>query len=137
MQADISYETVSSRQSRGMSGPLEALGHGGEEKPPSFNPAAPLPYPRSIPMKTLVAAGFFNALVMAGFIAVTIPAHAATVPCEDMLKQMRAAKAKATLSDADMAKVNALEAKAVERCNADDDVRSDTFLAEAMTLITK
>jgi hypothetical protein len=92
-------------------------------------------------MKTLpttrVGAGLLNALVMAGFIAVAMPAHAATVPCEDMLKDMRAAKAKARLSDADMAKVNDLEAKAVERCNADDDTRSDKFLTEAMALMGK
>jgi hypothetical protein len=90
-------------------------------------------------MKTLpttrVGAGLLNALVMAGFIAVAMPAHAAAVPCEDMLKDMRAAKAKARLSDADMAKVNDLEAKAVERCNADDDTRSDKFLTEAMALM--
>ena len=80
-----------------------------------------------------------NAVVIAvaGLMAVTTPAHAATVPCEDMLRDMRAAKAKATLSDADMAKVNDLEAKAVERCNADDDTRSDKFLTEAMALIGK
>ncbi|MGO4193858.1 hypothetical protein AB4Z13_00635 [Rhizobium sp. YAF28] len=86
---------------------------------------------------TLVGAGLLNALVMAGVIAVAMPAHAATVPCEDMLKDMRAAKAKAKLSDADMAKVNDLEAKAVERCNADDDARSDKFLTEAMALMGK
>ncbi len=80
-----------------------------------------------------------NAVVIAvaGLMAVAVPAHAATVPCEDMLRDMRAAKAKATLSDADMAKVNDLEAKAVERCNADDDTRSDKFLTEAMALIGK
>ncbi len=88
-------------------------------------------------MKTLVAAAFLNAVTMAGFIAIAMPAHAATVPCEDMLKDMRAAKAKATLNAADKAKVDDLEAKAVERCNADDDVRSDKFLTEAMTLLGK
>ncbi len=76
-------------------------------------------------------------IAVAGLMAVTMPARAATVPCEDMLRDMRAAKAKATLSDADMAKVNDLEAKAVERCNADDDTRSDRFLTEAMALIGK
>lgn len=86
---------------------------------------------------TLVAAGLLNALIMSGFIAAAMPAHAATVPCEDMLKEMRATKAKAKLSDADMAKVNDLEAKAVERCNADDDTRSDKFLADAMALMGK
>lgn len=91
---------------------------------------------KTLPM-TLVAAAFVNTLAVAGSMAVAVPAHAATVPCEDMLKNMRAAKATAKLSDADMAKVNDLEAKAVERCNADDDTRSDKFLAEAMTLMGK
>jgi len=63
--------------------------------------------------------------------------QAANVPCEEMLKDMRAAKATVTLSDADMAKVNDLETKAVERCNADDDARSDGFLMEAMTIMGK
>lgn len=87
-------------------------------------------------MKTLVAASFLNAVITIGSIAVALPAHAA-VPCEDMLKDMRATKAKAKLNDADMAKINDLETKAVERCNADDDTRSDTFLAEAMKLMDK
>ncbi|MBY2925578.1 hypothetical protein [Rhizobium leguminosarum] len=88
-------------------------------------------------MKTLVAAAFLNAVVMAGFIAVSIPARAAAVPCEEMLKTMRDTKMSAKLSDADMAKVNDLETKAVERCNADDDTRSDKFLAEAMKIMGK
>ncbi|WP_018896924.1 hypothetical protein [Rhizobium sp. 2MFCol3.1] len=64
-------------------------------------------------------------------------ASAANVPCEEMLKDMRAAKASAKLSDADMASVNDLEAKAVERCNADDDARSDKFSADAMKIMGK
>lgn len=70
------------------------------------------------------------------FGAMSLPAHAA-VPCEDMLKDMRATKASAILNDADKAKVDDLETKAVERCNADDDARSDAFLAEAMKLMGK
>jgi len=71
-----------------------------------------------------------------GFVAFSLPAHAA-VPCENMLKDMRATKTGATLNDADKAKVEDLETKAVERCNADDDARSDAFLAEAMKLMGK
>jgi hypothetical protein len=74
--------------------------------------------------------------VFLGLIVFSSAAHAA-VPCEDMLKDMRATKASATLKDADKAKVDDLETKAVERCNADDDARSDTFLAEAMKLMGK
>jgi hypothetical protein len=50
---------------------------------------------------------------------------------------MRATKASAKLGDADIKKVDDLEAKAVERCNADDDARSDKFLAEAMKIMGK
>lgn len=75
-------------------------------------------------------------MILVGLVAVSLPARAA-VPCEEMLKDMRAAKATATLNDADKAKVDELEAKAVERCNADDDSRSDAFLTEAMKIMGK
>lgn len=88
-------------------------------------------------MKTLAIATVLNAFVLVGFIAVALPAHAATIPCENMLNDMRTAKAAVKLSAADMTKVNDLEARAVERCNADDDVRSDRFLADAMKLMGK
>lgn len=87
-------------------------------------------------MKTIVAAAALNSVVALGLIAIAVPVHAA-VPCEDMLKDMRAAKASAKLSDADMKKVEELETKAVERCNADDDTRADKFLTEAMQIIGK
>lgn len=75
------------------------------------------------------------ALTMAGLSA---DAHAAgIVPCEDMLAELRAAKATVTLSDDVKAEVEALEAKGVERCNADDDRRADAFLAEAMKAMGK
>lgn len=74
--------------------------------------------------------------VFLGLVAFSSSSHAA-VPCEDMLKDMRAAKAGAKLDAAGKAKVDELEAKAVERCNADDDARSDAFLAEAMKLMGK
>jgi hypothetical protein len=87
-------------------------------------------------MKKLIAATFIAAIASLG--SIVPQAHAAAAaPCEDMLKTMRAAKATAKLSDADMAKVNDLEAKAIERCNADDDARSDKFLADAMKIVGK
>ena len=88
-------------------------------------------------MRTLIAAALLNVVVLAGFVALAIPSHAAAVPCEEMLKDMRAAKASAKLSDADKTKVDDLEAKAVERCNADDDTRSDKFSADAMKIMGK
>jgi len=64
-------------------------------------------------------------------------AHAATVPCEDALKTLRAAEAAAKPGDADKAKVADLEAKGIERCNADDDKRADDFFAQAMKILGK
>ncbi|MBB6484569.1 hypothetical protein [Rhizobium lusitanum] len=78
---------------------------------------------------------------LAALLALAIPPIAANAaaprPCEDVLKEMRAAKVAAKLSADDKAKVDALEAKAVERCNADDDRRADGFLDDAMKLMKK
>ena len=54
-----------------------------------------------------------------------------------MLKDVRAAKATAKLNEADKAQVDQLEAKGVERCNADDDKRADEFFAQALKLLGK
>ena len=86
-------------------------------------------------MKKVIAAAILTVIASIGF--VVSGAHAAATPCEEMLKDMRTAKATAKLSDADMTKVNDLEAKAIERCNADDDTRSDKFLADAMKIMGK
>lgn len=64
-------------------------------------------------------------------------ASAAQVPCETALKDLRAAEAKAKLSEADKNKVSELETKGVERCNADDDKRADDFFAQAMKIVGK
>ncbi|WP_352652277.1 hypothetical protein [Mesorhizobium sp. M0659] len=45
-------------------------------------------------------------------------AASAATPCEDALKDLRAAEALAALSAADKTKVSDLEAEGVERCNA-------------------
>jgi hypothetical protein len=62
---------------------------------------------------------------------------AAPTPCEIVLKDLRAAAAKAKLSDADKAQVTDLENKGIERCNADDDKRADDFFAQAMKVVGK
>ena len=62
---------------------------------------------------------------------------AATAPCEDTLKALRAAEASATLSAADKDKVSELETKGIERCNADDDKRADDFFAQAVKVMGK
>jgi hypothetical protein len=58
------------------------------------------------------------------------------LPCEEMLKTLRSALAAANLSDADKANVESYQAKALERCNADDDQHADEFSAQAMALLT-
>ncbi|OWJ66187.1 hypothetical protein [Inquilinus limosus] len=83
-------------------------------------------------MKTHLTATLLCAVAFAA-----VPARAATVPCEDMLKQLRAAEAAATPSDADKATVADLEAKGIERCNADDDKRADDFFAQALKILGK
>lgn len=74
-------------------------------------------------------------LIVVGGMA--FPAFAANVPCEDMLKDLRTAVASSKLSDADAKKVADLEAKGVERCNADDDKRADGFFTDAMKVLGK
>lgn len=87
-------------------------------------------------MKKLFLTAALAGAAVAGAAAPTARA-AGTVPCEDMLKDLRAAVAKASLSKADMAKVTALEDKSIERCNADDDKRADGFFAQALQLVGK
>jgi hypothetical protein len=82
----------------------------------------------------------FALTIALGALAVAGPVSAvfaATAPCEDTLKTLRAAEAAATLSDADKTKVSELETKGIERCNADDDKRADEFFAQAMKVMGK
>jgi hypothetical protein len=69
--------------------------------------------------------------------AASVAADAATVPCEDMLKQLRDAEKTASLNDADKAAAAELKSKGIERCNADDDKRADEFFADALKIVTK
>ncbi|QPC89987.1 hypothetical protein [Mesorhizobium sp. INR15] len=85
-------------------------------------------------MKKLILAAALAAVAVSGPLS---SASAATAPCEDTLKTLRAAEATATLSADDKTKVADLEAKGVERCNADDDKRADDFFAQAMKIMGK
>jgi hypothetical protein len=85
-------------------------------------------------MNRPVLALALGALVIANPIA---SASAATAPCEETLKTLRAAEAAAKLSDADKTTVSELETKGIERCNADDDKRADEFFAQAMKVMGK
>lgn len=84
-------------------------------------------------MKKLILLGV---LIPLGAVAAS-SLQAAPVPCEDMLKQLRASEKSASLSAADKATVAELEQKGVERCNADDDKRADKFFDDAMKIVTK
>lgn len=81
----------------------------------------------------------YSAVLLALLAGGMSSAFAANVPCEDMLKELRDAQATATatVDAATEDKIAALEAKGVERCNADDDKRADAFFAEAMELLGK
>ena len=85
-------------------------------------------------MKTSLTAACCAIAMTLGLAA---PARAATVPCEDMLKELRATLSKAAPSDADKATVADLQAKGIERCNADDDKRADDFFAQALKILGK
>ncbi len=80
-------------------------------------------------------------ILAAGLIVVALgainAAQAASIPCEEMLKQLRSAQSTTKPSDADQAKINELMNKGIERCNADDDKRADDFFAQAMAIMGK
>ena len=65
------------------------------------------------------------------------PAAYAKVPCEETLKEVRTARDAAKLADTDGTKVDDLIAKGIERCNADDDNRSNDFFQQALTEMGK
>ncbi|MBP1807014.1 hypothetical protein [Rubellimicrobium aerolatum] len=70
-----------------------------------------------------------------GTVAVTDP-NGRPIPCEDMASALRTALAAAgNLTAADKASVDDLQAKGLERCNADDDARADAFFADALTIL--
>lgn len=77
------------------------------------------------------------AFAILGFVVAATPALAAVTPCEDMLKTTRTARAGAKLDDATAGKVDALIAKGIDRCNADDDKRADGFFDDALKLMGK
>ena len=57
------------------------------------------------------------------------------LPCESMLGELRDGLAAKALSGAAAAEVSGLQAKALERCNADDDRNADAFTAQALALV--
>lgn len=55
------------------------------------------------------------------------------LPCEEMIRSVSDHLSRAQPTQA----VSDLQAKALERCNADDDTRADAFSAQALALLTK
>jgi hypothetical protein len=86
-------------------------------------------------MKKLVLATAF--LIVTSFGGLASLARAESVPCEDMLKTLNDTISTVKISDADMKKVTGLKVKAEERCTAEDDKRSDGFIADAMKIMGK
>jgi hypothetical protein len=72
---------------------------------------------------------------VAGF--TSLASAATVVPCEDVLKTLTEAMAKAKLNDADAKAVADLKAKGEERCTAEDDRRADGFFNDALAIVSK
>jgi hypothetical protein len=85
-------------------------------------------------MKKIIFAATLASLAFGGFATL---ARAESVPCEDMLKTLDETIKTAKLSNADVTAVTDLKAKAEERCTAEDDKRSDGFVADAMKIMGK
>lgn len=68
-------------------------------------------------------------------VAPTAHGRAASMPCEEALKQLRDKEATTVVADAQKALYDDLKTKGIERCNADDDKRADDFFAQAMALL--
>lgn len=56
------------------------------------------------------------------------------IPCETLLAHLRRALDDGSIAESDKAEATALQAKATERCNADDDRRADAFAAQVLSL---
>lgn len=79
-------------------------------------------------------AGNSAAATLVSGIAVT-DASGRALPCEEMLSDLRDGLTTAKLSAADQAAAAALQSKATERCNADDDQHANAFSAQALALL--
>jgi hypothetical protein len=56
------------------------------------------------------------------------------IACEEMLKALRVAIEGGKITQANMAAASDLQSKAIERCNADDDMHADEFSAQGLAL---
>ena len=83
-------------------------------------------------MMRLILSVTFATLIL----GLTSVARANEVPCETMLKALRATLTAVKLSDADRAEINDLEAKGVARCNAHDNKLANVYLIGAIRVIS-
>jgi hypothetical protein len=88
-------------------------------------------------VRMIFSAALSTLFVISAMPTLSLAAAANPVPCENMLKDLKAATKDAKLSDADKAKVADLQGKGLERCKADDDAGADTFFADAMKIMGK
>lgn len=58
-----------------------------------------------------------------------------SLPCEGMVQSLRSALPGVAPSASDKAKLSDLQAKALERCNADDDQHANAFFPAALALL--
>ncbi len=86
-------------------------------------------------MRKPVLALIAGITVIPSFAAVS--ANAATVPCEDMQKQLETALQAKKPLDANKAKFDELKAKGDERCKSEDDHRADDFYTQAFAILGK
>ncbi len=70
-----------------------------------------------------------------GNVTAITDANGRALPCEDLLADVRATAAVSPASEAYKPKFEELQAKGIERCNADDDKRADEFFAQALALM--
>lgn len=76
-----------------------------------------------------------TATAVSGIAVTDAKGHA--IPCEAMLANLRKALAAGAIAATDKPVAIGLQAKATERCNADDDARADAFSAQALALAGK
>ncbi len=81
------------------------------------------------PLEAPIAGG---PTLVAGIAVTDVNGH--PIPCEDLVRQLREALAANRIADANVAAATDFQAKATERCNADDDVRADEFAARGLAL---
>ena len=74
-----------------------------------------------------------DGLMLVSGIPVT-DAEGHAIACEEMLNTLRELINSRKMAQTDMAAASDLQSKAIERCNADDDIHADEFVAQGLAL---